>query len=146
MKIKTTKEMREIEVTTYVAVDGTEFKRREDCYTYEDELKRKELESCLKNIEESLEAEGYTPLDGCEYYEYHSYRWFRPKNIEEIKVLNDFFGISYGELDETNVGEWVCIEESDNDAYTANLKDSIEHIQTFLSKFGYKVTIEKEND
>lgn len=145
MEIKVVKEMREVEVTTYIAVDGKEFKSLDDCYQHEDNLKKKELESCLNGIEENLAAEGFTPLDGCEYYEYHNYRWFKPKNIEEVEVLNDYFGLAYGPLDKDDIDEWVCIEETDDDAYTAYLRDSIRQIQTFLSLFGYKVTIEKSN-
>ena len=145
MKIKVAKEMREVEVTTYIAVDGKEFKSLDDCYQHEDNLKKQELEACLKGIEENLAAEGFTPLDGCEYYEYHTYRWFRPKNIEEIEVLNDYFNIGYRTLDEDDIDEWVCIEETDDDVYIAHLRDSVEQIQKFLSLFGYKVTIEKNN-
>lgn len=145
MKIKTTKEIREVEVQTYVADDGTEFKHLNDCYQHEDNLKKQELEACLKGIEENLAAEGFTPLDGCEYYEYNNYRWFKPKNIEEVEALNNYFNIVYGRIDKDDINEWVCIEESDYDVYIAHLRDSVEQIQKFLSLFGYKVTIEKEN-
>ena len=140
MEIKITKEMREFSVQTYIAIDGTEFAIEWQCKEYENKL----LEQNIAEIETNNEAKNDTPLNGCEFTEYNTYRWFRPKNEKQIKILNDFFELSWNSLTTDDIGKWICIESGDEDNWSYRLDESIEHIKNFLSKFGYKVTIEEE--
>lgn len=140
MQIKTTKEMREFSVITYIACDGTEFTTAWQCEEYEKKL----LEHNIAEIETNPQAKNWTPLNGCEFSESSTYRWFRPKDEEQIKLLNEFFELSWNPLTTGDIGKWICIESTDEDNYVYTLNESIGHITNFLARFGYKVTIEKE--
>lgn len=143
MEVKVTRDLKVVEYKSYVAKDGKEFNSETDCINYERQLRAQELEAKLNDIEENTDAEGWTPLDGGEYMEWHDYRWFRPKNMEEVEVLNEVFKIAYIPLDEAAIGQWICLEIADDDIYDTYLENSLDHIHAFLDKFGYDVTITK---
>lgn len=143
MEVKVTRDLKVVEYKSYVAKDGNEFDSEKDCLDYERTLREQELEAKLNDIEENKDAYMWTPLDGSEYVEYHDYRWFRPKNMEEVEILNEVFKLSYLPLDEAAVNHWICLEITDDDAYDSCLDNSLDHIQAFLDKFGYDVTITK---
>ena len=144
MEIKIRKELKETEYKIYVSTDGEEFYSEHACMQHERNLHREELAEKLKNIEENVDVRDWTPLDGCEYTEYHDYKWFKPKNIEEVNVLNEYFDIHYRPINETMIGQWVCLEITDDEVYVTSLESSLRHIPAFLEKFGYKVTIKRE--
>jgi len=143
MTTKTTKKTITIDSTVYIACDGKEFDNPRLCIAHEEDLKRAEQREKLKDIETT--PNDFLPLDGCEYNEDYSYTWYRPKSIEEIELLVAYYGFESNELTAENIGEWVCIEESDyhGDVYIAYINDCIEHITHFLREFGYDVTITK---
>lgn len=141
MKIKTTKQMVEVNVQTYIACDGTEFTTAWQCEEYERKLREKDIEM----VETNDEAKNFTPLNGCEFSESNTYRWFRPKDEEQVILLNEFFQ-PWQSLTDDDIGKWICIESDDEETWVYRLDESIDHIEDFLSKFGYKITIEKETE
>ena len=144
MEIKIRKELKETEYKIYVSTDGEEFYSEHACIAHERKLRREELAEKLKNIEENVDVRDWSPLDGCEYAEYHDYIWFKPKNIEEANVLNEYFDIQYHPIDEKMIGQWICLEIAEGEVYVISLESSLRQIPVFLEKFGYKVTIERE--
>lgn len=133
------------EVKKYIAEDGTMFYDEAGCKRYEKELARADLKAKLDLIEQCNEARGMTPLDGCEYMEYHDYNWYRPKTSEEANVLQEWFRLEYP-IEDEEIGQWICIEETDDTAWSYALGYSIIHVKKFFDKFGYDVQIMKKED
>jgi hypothetical protein len=131
------------EVKKYIADDGKAFWTEADCKKYEKDLARADLKAKLDLIECCKEAEGWTPLDGCEYMEYHDYHWYRPKTSEEANVLHEWFELEFP-IEDDEIGQWICIEECDDCAWSYAMNYSIIHTLEFFEKFGYHVTITKE--
>ncbi len=138
----------------YVAFDDTKFEDEASCAAYEEEITLKMNFDTLQAKVDKIECIecGEAPFSLCyvddDRYEY---RWYRPKNIEEVSALNDFFRISL-EASEM-VGEWVCIEiDGGYDDYTGvedvyitiDFDVSNEHIVNFYKQLGYDVEIKKE--
>lgn len=141
-----------VDRTIYIAEDGQEFNDYYQCDKHEKNLLREKQLEALKSIEYKESMDDVTPLDGGEYYESHDYRWYRPKNIEEIELLNDVFKVEDSDtLTEVDIGEWICFESYDisscdaESTYISLLSDSIRQIKWFLEQFGYEISI-KENE
>ena len=133
------------EVTKFFADDGTEFSKPGDCIAYEKNQARAVLKAKLNKIERCEAADGFSPLDGAEYMEEHDYTWYRPKNREEATVLRDLFDLER-EIDECYIGHWICVEETWGSVWCYPFDWSIDHVKEFFEKFGYKVTITKEDE
>lgn len=154
----------------YVAKDGKTFPYERDCLNHEERLDEIEKFTVLKERADKIECikDGKAPF-GCHFvpediYKYewhkHNYRWYRPKNCDEIDTLNKFFGINIQK--DTNekdpfdiVGEWICIGtdsdyETYDDACEAHAqivsKESNKDIVEFYEKLGYTVEIKKTDD
>ena len=132
----------------YIAKDGQEFDDYRACELHEKNLLRAKQEEALQSIEHKADMNDVSPLDGGEYYESHDYRWFRPKNMEEINLLNIFFRLEFDPLIEFDIGEWICVENydisrMDEPSWTSRLKANIHHIKWFLEQFGYEVSIKE---
>lgn len=148
MEIREIKKSVMVDKMFYVAEDGKEFDTYFDCAKYVKEIEYTKRCAELKKIEYKASMDGRTPLDGCEYMECHDYRWFRPKTLEEIDLLNKIYMFDNHPLDEKDIGEWVCIEADDIEyyrefAWNIRLKDSIEHIKWFVEQFGYEINIKE---
>ena len=148
MRTRIEKEVVTVNKTIYIACDGKEFDDNIKCSEYEKWLNRTEQEKQLEEIEAKHSLDDVTPLDGAEYYEGHDYRWYRPKSIEEIDLLNDYYGLDSGYLTKEHIGEWVCIEAYDiynpNEAcYVSHISSSIKQIEFLFNELGYDVTIKK---
>ena len=145
MTTKTIPQVITVDKTIYIASDGKEFDTYLACDCYEQEIERKQRMLKIKGVESKEDMKDVTPLDGEEYLTEHDYRWHRPKSIEEVELLNEFYKPDRL-LTEKDIGEWVCFESYDIDSgsepsYVRSLKDSIKHIEKFLDAFGYYVTI-----
>lgn len=147
MKIK--EETRKV----YIALDNTEFEDEASCAAYEEELAKKNNFYALQAKVDKIECIECGEAPFSLYYvddERYEYRWYRPKSIEEVSALNDFFRIS---LEASGmVGEWVCLEiDGGYDGYTGvedvyittDFNDSSEHIVDFYAQLGYDVEIKK---
>lgn len=148
MTTRVEKEVVTVNRTIYIACDGKEFDNLDKCKEHESWLNRTEQEKQLEEIETKHSLDDVAPLDGAEYYENHDYRWYRPKSIEEIDLLNDYYGIDSGYLTKEDIGEWVCIEAYDiynpnEDCYASCISSSIKQIEFLLNELGYDVTIKK---
>lgn len=138
----------------YIADDGKKFDDKDECEEYEAELKRKSSFSRLQAVVDKIECIELGEAPYSMYYvddDKYEYRWYRPKTIEEVSALNDFFHIEL-EISEA-VGEWVCIEidggydyySGEEDAFITNdLKCSNESIVNFYARLGYDVEIKKK--
>lgn len=141
----------------YVAEDGERFTIKMDCERHDAAVKRKNTFADLKakvdaieHIENSCAPFGYGYIDE----ERYEYLWFRPKSVEEVETLNEFFSTSV-ELGRTlleTVGEWVGIEidggyegyTGKEDVYPINTPDnSVEMLARFYSSLGYDIEIKK---
>ena len=134
----------------YIAQDGKKFESKTECADYEASLKKASTFNSLRANVDAIECIGnsYPPF-GYSYVddERYEYRWYKPKNQEEIEAINDFFGVSAEQ-----VGEWIGIEiDGDYDSFTGredvyiitSLESSIERLTHFYAAFGYDVKIKK---
>ena len=133
------------EVKRYVAEDGKVFHNEADCKRHEYLLSRKGLEEKLVKIECCKEVEGRTPIDGAEYMDCHEYYWYRPKTREEADVLEAWYNVCVGICD-GEVGNWLCIEVSDDYALPMPISDSIINVKRLFGSLGYDVTITKKEE
>ena len=139
-------ELYEKHVIKYVADDGTEFDHEGTCRRYEYE---KALEK-LSVIEQCADIEGCPNFDGGECYESHGYTWYRPKNEQEIEMLNNAYDNpydNYGQFNNDMIGEWVCVETDDADDFlwVTTLNNGIRYAKHILEKLGYDITITKKD-
>lgn len=142
----------------YTAEDGTTFTDKKLCEDYEAALEHENSFKTLKAIVDGIKCieDGEAPF-GNSYVdsERYEYRWYKPKNIDEISALNKFFNLSPdNEIPKNNVGEWFCIEIEDGyDNYTGNedvyyeddFDSSFAHLVEFYERLGYKVSITEED-
>lgn len=146
--------------TVYVALDGRKFNDKSECVDYEAAINRASKFKILKAkldaiecIENSYAPFGYSYIDD----ERYEYRWYRPKNQEEVDALNSFFNINIecNGSDDKVIGEWVGVEiDGDYDSYTgeedvyviSSLDSSIKKLVDFYAALGYDVKIEKTID
>lgn len=130
------------EIVEYVSKDGRYFKSKEECQHHE-----KVLLSKLMEIEQCHANHGKSPLDGGEYMECHDYTWYRPKTAEEIETLNAYYKLgSNGTFNTDDIGEWVCVEETYDDAWCMCLSTSMDHIKEFFAEFGYNVEFTEKKE
>ena len=137
MKTVETVEFLERKIIKYVAEDGTEFSTQRACADYEEEQNKKNLSV----IEQCKDAEGNPNFDGNEHMEYYDYLWFRPKNAEEIELLNKAYNDDYSSLDNSDIGKWICVETSADSVWFSRLENGIEYVRELLNRLGYEMTV-----
>lgn len=141
-------------VEVYEARDGKTFETREACEQYESELKKAESIAQLRQSVDAIEhilsscaPFGYGYVD-TERYEYC---WFKPKNVEEVINLFNFFDVHIDEPFSRYTNEWYGFEiDGDYDYYTGSEdvyflgspEDSLQQLKEFYASFGYKISIE----
>lgn len=130
-------EMVEKKIAMYVADDGTEFSNSNDCMNYE---KRKNRES-LTVIEQCKDAEGNPNFDGIEHLDYYDYFWFKPKNAEEIELLQKVYPASDGGIDNSDIGKWICLETCEDSNWYSRLDEGINYVRELLHRLGYEMTV-----
>lgn len=130
-------EMVEKKITKYVAEDGTEFFSYTDCARYE-ENKNREM---LNQIEQCEEARGNPNFDALEHMEYSNYFWFRPKNEQEIELINKVYPTDDYRIDNTDIGKWICIEVCNDSIWHSRLDEGIQYVKNMLDKLGYEMTV-----
>ncbi len=129
----------EKQITKYVAEDGVEFERQQDCFEYEHE---KALEKLIC-IEQCDELENHPNFNGGECYENHCYTWYHPMDSHEIELLKDAYGDNFSvEM----IGKWVCVETDafDDSFWVTMLDDGISYAQYILEKLGYEVIVKNK--
>lgn len=126
----------------YIAEDGTEFKHRSDCIQYELDKARKEAKGKIITCDE---LEGKCNFDGEENYENHEYTWVFVRNEEDAELLNKMFLLDYDDFS-CYIGQWVCVEESDDCSWLSSIKHGIEYAKDVLEKLGYNVEITRKDE
>ncbi len=147
-----------ISCKVYIAHDGKRFDNEEECIEHEMWLERTNRFAALKAKVGAIECLidtyapfGYSNAD----YEWYEYCWYRPKNYEEVAMLNSFFNVSIGQGEEIAdiVGEWVGVEIGGGyDTYTGEegtravgmLDSSNRILVDFYAALGYDVKIKKQ--
>ncbi len=125
-------------IRVFVSDDGTEFEYLEQCIAYERKQQLKEIEQ----IEQCPEAEYQPNFNGSENMEFHEYKWFRPKNSNEIELLNLYAGENAC-IDDTSIGKWVCVEIGEA-VWISTLDEGIEYVKTLLGNLGFDITISEK--
>lgn len=155
MKKKMKKEMVENVSEVYVAADGTEFEKEEECFEYEVKC-RKEKIAHLRI--ESLA--GRIPLftghfyDSCyneESLKDDSYEWYKVKNKEDVDQIRHAFEDIIGDCDELvepkSYPEFICIEPSNDEFLLVYyMSDAQEETKSLWKDFGYKIVFEELDD
>ena len=136
-KILRTEETIVREKIIFIANDGKEFVDRLACQHYEKELTFKKVNEIIEKAD--LDSPNF---DGGENYESHNYRWYRPKNKEEILLLINAYGEEVN-IGITDIGKWVCIETDCSDDYVwiTTLEDGINYARSILDKLGFDMEI-----
>lgn len=130
MKVKTRKKIVENVIYEYEAYDGTVFETECECQEYEKNLSSNKL----KGIETLVSLNNHPPFDGGEYMENSEYYWYKPKNMEELSLIESCYGLS---INEENIGQWICVEVgSCGDTWFSTLKQSAEYAEHMLSGLG----------
>lgn len=124
-------------ITRYKACDGKLFDSPTQCDAYE----RGIIIAGLAAIEQCEEARDNPNFDGSEYPDYHDYTWYKPKNEEEINLLNDAYELDSGYLTYDHIGKWVCVESTADYAFVSALDDGISYVKEVLRRLGYDMTI-----
>ena len=128
--------------TVFIAEDGTEFKQRCDCVQYEMSKAREEAKN---NIITCEELQGRCNFDGGEYYESHDYTWVFVRDEKDAELLNRMFLLDYDDFS-CYIGQWVCVEESDDSGWVSSIENGIKYATDLLEKLGYNVEITRKED
>ena len=151
MEVKREKIMVEQTVIKYIANDGREFLREENCERYEEKLRRDvKLEEAEKLRIRKLD--GVVPITrGLEVNEDHRFAWYKVNCEDDFKIItdaynsrsNEFFGpVAYPNI--------LCVEsngplEYTGDAYGYWFDEMRSATKTCWKSLGYRVILEKEN-
>ena len=143
MEIRTEKKLVERDVYTYIAEDGKEFDTKVDCENYEREIEDARLRAGAERFEiKELEDTYPLDVDGQYISDNHSYKWYKVKNEEELKVVAEV----YNRSDDWNklkaYPEVICVEYDDywdNDAWMYLLSDMKKATDSFWRKHGFEV-------
>lgn len=101
------KELRE--VTIYIAIDGTEFLTQKECMEYEQKVEEFILKlGKIKHFPDFDQRSG-SSFDWGEHNKNYTYRWYKPKNKEEIKMLQQVYD-PRPNLSDDLVNQWICVE------------------------------------
>lgn len=126
----------------YIAEDGTEFEHKSDCVQYELNKAREEAKD---KIITCGELEGSFNIDGGEYYESHGYTWVFVRDEKDAELLNRMYLLDYDDFS-CYIGEWVCVEESDDSTWISGIENGIKYAKNLLEKLGYNVEITRKDE
>lgn len=123
-------------VRKYVACDGKEFDSPFDCEAYETALI---VDTINKKVKYNPALSNTRPLDS-DCSEFSDYYWYMPQSEDDIKLLNDTFGVA---LESMHIGDWVCIECTEDLGFyhVGSLKSTIRDVECYIKAFGYDVDI-----
>lgn len=77
---------------------------------------------------------------------YHHYSWVFVRNDADAELLNRMYDCEYDNFEE-HIGEWVCIEQTDDDYfYLTSATQGIKYATSLLEKLGYEVKITRKDE
>lgn len=128
--------------TFYIADDGTEFESKCDCSRYERDKVRKEGKGVIIMCD-ALEGRGN--IDGGDYNDNHDFYWVFVRDEKDAELLERMFEPDYNSF-ENFIGQWVCVEESDDSCWLSGIENGIAYAKDLLEKLGYNVEITRKED
>ena len=155
MEVKREKIMVEQTVTKYIANDGREFFCEDNCKRYEEKLRRDvKLEEAEKLRIRKLD--GVVPITRrLEANEDHKFIWYKVNCEDDFKIITEAYDDNrynenklFGSVAYPNI---LCVESNGflqytGDAYGYWLDEMRSATETIWASFGYRVTLEKENN
>ena len=127
----------------FIAEDGQEFTDEIACQRYEMQLLRDQRSGDLLFCKE---ADGWCNCNGAENMDYHHYSWVFVRNDTDAELLNRMYDCEYDSFEE-HIGEWVCIEQTDDDDfYLTSATQGIKYATSLLEKLGYEVKITRKDE
>jgi hypothetical protein len=142
MEVSIHKEMKEVDVITYIAEDGAKFTTAMDCRKHEAKIQREKKYAQVIKLLVLDDEEGKIPCDGGENYESHVWEWYKVANASELEILNGVFNTTAKVY---SYPEFICIERNSEDSdegYSQTLSGCIDYVKAFFSYFGYTVSFQ----
>lgn len=131
------------EEQVYIAEDGTEFAHAEECHCYE---MRRRTETAIEKAEATVkrakDIDDYLPFTGDEFDQYSSYNWFFVEDQNAANILNEAYFPDDPRIKAEDIGNWVCIEANNGDAWAIRFDDCVNYAKEVFEALGYKMTIE----
>lgn len=129
-----------VNVTIYIADDGTEFKDVNSCREYEKNIK----EDKRKRIEHKRikKLDNWYPYMEYANPDYKEYIWYNIETEDELKMLNEAY---YFVSDcDAVLPEIICVEapdyrDYDDDYYWSILSGMISDLNRFFDNVGYEI-------
>lgn len=144
MRVETRMKTIEKPTTVYIACDGTEFEHLYECVNYEDEIRWDKL----NKVKQIKDAEGFANTTGDYINDENNFYWFVPQNEDDIKTINENFVLGRDELSNSDIGEVICIEESQDcsDGWVTYMKSGMDYVKQLFDKLGYDVEFIKREE
>ena len=152
MKVEREKIMVEQTVIKYIANDGREFLREEDCERYEKKLWR---DMKIREAEKLRirKLDGVVPITrGLEVNEDNGFIWYKVNCEADFKIIVEAYDNRYNDfLSSATYPNILCVESNGFLRYTGDacgywLDEMRSATETFWTSLGYRVTLEKENN
>ena len=67
------------------------------------------------------------------------------KDEEDAELLNRMFLLDYDDFG-CHIGQWVCVEESDDSSWLSTIENGIKYAKELLDKLGYNVEITRKDE
>ena len=141
MEIRTEKRIVEVYDTTYIAIDGKEFKSEGLCLEYENDLEDAKIRARVEKFE-LKELYGVYPLDTEAQYinDNHEYKWYRMENREDYVAFVEMYGDEVSEPEA--YPKVVCVEQDEHyisDVWVYSLSNMRQNTIDFWKKHGFNV-------
>lgn len=129
-------------VSKYIAEDGKEFDNSLACEIYETALFRQRAN---EQVEFCRELDDHPPCYGNEDYDSREYRWYKPKNREDVQILKAAY--EDGLFSDSDIGRWICVELTTyGRCRSTALNDCMEYLNKILVPLGYEMTVQKRQE
>ena len=140
IEVKEIQRTETITETIYVAFDGTEFDKENDCFDYEAEqiLKRDDI----------IVFDSLRDCSPCFFDDYsdHRYIWIKPTTEEACELIEKYYSGDYGATP-VHVNHFYGIEFNlDNEPWIIEVKNIMNDIKTFFAGMNIEVTFNERGD
>lgn len=153
MEVKREKIMVEQTVTKYIANDGREFLRENNCKLYEKKLRQDEKIRAAEKLRIKKLDEVVPISIGGEVNSDNIFIWYRIENAQDFETILEAYTSRHGYVEVGKPGRFpnvLCIEtigreEYEDSSYGYWFDQMMNDTQIFWKKLGYNVLLEKEN-